>query len=595
MFLILDYIIGGRTEFLLSYFYTASTLQSISYRGYFEVSFTVSASLLIDILCFIFIPNHILLLLAACFVWGYLVYDVASFFVPPIVMWFVCVYVEVAYRHDMALSIICKPLAAHCVGFPLLSIAFHLSEYITQWFEKRKRDNVVCINATFYNYLNEAKDGALPEDLINSSSLSPSVSPLDNATTGVTANNSFNNLKDPSLFDGSYGDASINNQNGASSTTLNGISPPNGYANNNNANSSTSSLNSNSGNNNNSGSSSSGNSRYGSKRRKDRNDKNSRGSGKKGGGAHNNNNSHNHNHNNNNSSGNNANSNSSNNNSNSSLNNAAVAKEVFDGRKYSTSDFPELADYLTHTEKIAYLVTRLREERESQLQFGEESTSSIREINHLRTLDSQYRTEIATLRQTAIQLEADKEHLVAKIQEAKNQSRKKDENYRQLKRELEKEQRSRASVEQSLKLKLESKKSIESELQKKNIKLQKSLEEDLRQETNLAKSWEQKMLDIYKHKRSLEESIEVIKQKVSQIQLESETLKETAIAIEENGKSIRQKVGYASEIDEALNAIRERNASQTATLEAESRFKMNLNAELVRAKNEIAFLLGQQS
>jgi hypothetical protein len=67
----------------------------------------------------------VLLFLASSYIWGYLVWDTDTS--PPFSMalWAFFVYVEVNSRSTEP-SFLDLPLAAHCVGFPLLVVSISL-------------------------------------------------------------------------------------------------------------------------------------------------------------------------------------------------------------------------------------------------------------------------------------------------------------------------------------------------------------------------------------------------------------------------------------------------------------------------------------
>jgi hypothetical protein len=153
--------------------------------------FFVLIALTSDMVCFLFIPVHWLFFAASTYVWvQYVWHTERGICLPTVSLWLLFVYIEASVRLKELKSPspsqhlhLCTPFAAHCIGYPVVTLAFGFKSYISYRMRLRKQKEVAKQNDFFVELLHQA----LPKECLQISQ--PVIAPaIDNQIlTGTTA------------------------------------------------------------------------------------------------------------------------------------------------------------------------------------------------------------------------------------------------------------------------------------------------------------------------------------------------------------------------------------------------------------------------
>ncbi|XP_044253573.1 macoilin [Tribolium madens] len=164
-----DFILEFRFEFLWPfYLLLRSVYDSFKYQGLAFSIFFVCIALTSDMLCFFFIPVHWLFFAASTYVWvQYVWHTDKGICAPTIILWVLFVYLEAAVRlrdvkHMPGHLDLCRPFAAHCIGYPVVTLGFGFKSYIGYRMRQRKQRDVAKENEFYMQLMQQA----LPMDAI---------------------------------------------------------------------------------------------------------------------------------------------------------------------------------------------------------------------------------------------------------------------------------------------------------------------------------------------------------------------------------------------------------------------------------------------
>ncbi|KAL1464951.1 hypothetical protein WDU94_004551 [Cyamophila willieti] len=126
-----DHFLHFRLEFFWPLWYLARNINSsYKYQG-LGLSFVfVCIAFTSDVLCYFFIPVQYLFFAASTWVWVHYIYNNERGLTPStLILYFIIILLESSVKfkpeHRAALNInLCKPFAAHCVGFPIVTFSF---------------------------------------------------------------------------------------------------------------------------------------------------------------------------------------------------------------------------------------------------------------------------------------------------------------------------------------------------------------------------------------------------------------------------------------------------------------------------------------
>ena len=126
--------------------------------------FFVLFALTTDVCCFLFIPVHWLFFAASTYVWvQYVWHTDRGICLPTVSLWLLFVYVEASVRLKELKSPspsqhfdLCRPFAAHCIGYPVVSLGFGFKSYISYRMRLRKQREVAKANEFFMELMQQA-------------------------------------------------------------------------------------------------------------------------------------------------------------------------------------------------------------------------------------------------------------------------------------------------------------------------------------------------------------------------------------------------------------------------------------------------------
>lgn len=198
-----DFLLEFRFEFLWPFWLLLrSVYDSFKYKGLaFSVLF-VCIAITSDLVCLFFIPVQWLFFAASTYVWvQYVWHTDKGICLPTIILWILFVYLEAAIRWKDSRNIphldLCRPFAAHCIGYPVVTLGFGFKSYVGYRIRQRKQREVAKDNDFYMQLLQEAlpKDESAVSGETNSSAdqpqqdhqLSPSAQQKDLLVTAAAA------------------------------------------------------------------------------------------------------------------------------------------------------------------------------------------------------------------------------------------------------------------------------------------------------------------------------------------------------------------------------------------------------------------------
>ncbi|XP_076179928.1 macoilin isoform X4 [Ptiloglossa arizonensis] len=132
-----DFILEFRFEFLWPFWLLLrSVYDSCKYQGLAFSVFFICIALTSDMICFFFIPVHWLFFAASTYVWvQYVWHTDKGVCLPTVMLWLLFLYIEAAIRlrdlRHMPFHLdLCRPFAAHCIGYPVVTLGFGFKSYI---------------------------------------------------------------------------------------------------------------------------------------------------------------------------------------------------------------------------------------------------------------------------------------------------------------------------------------------------------------------------------------------------------------------------------------------------------------------------------
>ncbi|CAN7983889.1 unnamed protein product, partial [Ixodes pacificus] len=140
--------------------------------------FFVFIALTSDMICFLFIPVHWLFFAASTYVWVQYVWHTGmaerGICLPTISLWLLFVYIEASVRlkeiKNMPFHLdLCRPFAAHCIGYPVVTLGFGFKSYIGYRMRLRKQKEVAKENDFYLQLLQQALPPEPPSITSNSS------------------------------------------------------------------------------------------------------------------------------------------------------------------------------------------------------------------------------------------------------------------------------------------------------------------------------------------------------------------------------------------------------------------------------------------
>lgn len=187
-----------------------SVYDSFKFQGLAFSMFFALIALSSDLICFFFIPIHWLFFAASTYVWvQYVWHTDRGVCLPTVSLWLLFVYIEASVRlkelktpYNLDL---CRPFAAHCIGYPVVTLGFGFKSYVSYRLRLRKQREVAKENQFYKELLQQAlpqdslvsvpsmqESNVSCNDLTNGTSNNHSSSPLANSCTVIANGNSVN-------------------------------------------------------------------------------------------------------------------------------------------------------------------------------------------------------------------------------------------------------------------------------------------------------------------------------------------------------------------------------------------------------------------
>jgi len=200
-----DYLLEFRFEYLWPFWLLVRSIyDSFKYQGLAFSVFFICIALTSDMICFLFIPVHWLFFAASTYVWvQYVWHTEKGICLPTVFLWLLFVYIEAAIRlkwsvqeYKLHIDIknlpfhldLCRPFAAHCIGYPVVTLGFGFKSYVGYRMRQRRQKEIQKENETYYSLLREA----LPPGPAREEAFNPSPKPgegveerISNGVTGA--------------------------------------------------------------------------------------------------------------------------------------------------------------------------------------------------------------------------------------------------------------------------------------------------------------------------------------------------------------------------------------------------------------------------
>ncbi|KAA8586179.1 hypothetical protein FQN60_007748 [Etheostoma spectabile] len=149
--LLADFVLEFRFEYLWPFW--------LFIRSAFSVFF-VCVAFTSDIICLLFIPVQWLFFAASTYVWvQYVWHTERGVCLPTVSLWILFVYIEAAIRFKDLKNFhvdLCRPFAAHCIGYPVVTLGFGFKSYVSYKMRLRKQKEVQKENEFYMQLLLQA-------------------------------------------------------------------------------------------------------------------------------------------------------------------------------------------------------------------------------------------------------------------------------------------------------------------------------------------------------------------------------------------------------------------------------------------------------
>ncbi|CAG2173448.1 unnamed protein product, partial [Oppiella nova] len=167
--LLADFIVEFRFEYLWPFWLLLrSVYDSFKYQGLAFSVFFVLIALTSDMICFLFIPVHWLFFAASTYVWvQYVWHTERGICLPTVSLWLLFVYIEASVRLRELKNLpfhldLCRPFAAHCIGYPVVTLGFGFKSYVSYRMRLRKQKEVAKENEFYVELLQKALPQEVP-------------------------------------------------------------------------------------------------------------------------------------------------------------------------------------------------------------------------------------------------------------------------------------------------------------------------------------------------------------------------------------------------------------------------------------------------
>lgn len=173
-----------------------------------------------DLVCLFFIPVQWIFFAASTYVWIQFVWihTEKGICLPTIILWLLFVWMEAKIRwkdnRNMPHLDLCRPFAAHCIGYPVVTLGFGFKSYIGYRIRQRKQKEIAKENEFYMQLLQQA----LPqEDVVEKSGQQEPAEPAS-----ITSNGNITQFKADQNHHKVHANGNVDNN--IATATVNGTS-----------------------------------------------------------------------------------------------------------------------------------------------------------------------------------------------------------------------------------------------------------------------------------------------------------------------------------------------------------------------------------
>ncbi|CAF1179639.1 unnamed protein product [Didymodactylos carnosus] len=154
-----DFMLEFRFEFLWPFWLVLRSIyDSFKYQGLLFSVFFVLIAFVADLICYILLPIQWLFFAASSYVWIQYVWQTErGICLGTVVLWVLFVWLEASVRlREIKTIDLCRPFAAHCIGYPMVTLGFGFKTYLAYKWRLRKQRDVRKTNESYVQLLYQA-------------------------------------------------------------------------------------------------------------------------------------------------------------------------------------------------------------------------------------------------------------------------------------------------------------------------------------------------------------------------------------------------------------------------------------------------------
>ncbi|CAF1129201.1 unnamed protein product [Adineta ricciae] len=154
-----DFLLEFRFEFLWPFWLVLRSIcDSFKYQGLLFSIFFVFIAFVTDLTCYILLPVQWLFFAASSYVWIQYVWQTErGICLGTVVLWVLFVWLEASVRlREIKTIDLCRPFAAHCIGYPMVTLGFGFKTYLAYKWRLRKQREVRKVNESYIQLINQA-------------------------------------------------------------------------------------------------------------------------------------------------------------------------------------------------------------------------------------------------------------------------------------------------------------------------------------------------------------------------------------------------------------------------------------------------------
>lgn len=163
MVLTADFLLEFRFEYLWPFWLLLrSAYDSFKYQGLAFSLLFLTLAFCSDLICLMFLPVHWLFFAASTYVWVQFVWHTdRGLCLPTVSLWLLFVYVEASVRLRELKNLpfhldLCRPFAAHCIGYPVVTLGYGVKSYVGYKMRQRRVQHVAKENEFYMQLINLA-------------------------------------------------------------------------------------------------------------------------------------------------------------------------------------------------------------------------------------------------------------------------------------------------------------------------------------------------------------------------------------------------------------------------------------------------------